>query len=45
MNKKSLEFSMSYREELTNSIEPSFIFSKKPLNRFKFDKTNNKNNN
>ena len=45
MNKKSFEYSMSYREELTNSIEPSFIFSKKPLNRFKFDKTNNKNNN
>ena len=26
---------MSYREELLNSIEPNFIFSKKPINRFK----------
>ena len=24
---------MSYKEELINSIEPNFIFSKKPLNR------------
>ena len=44
MNKKSSFQSMSYREELINSIEPNFIFSKKPLNRFKFDliKNNNK---
>ncbi len=26
---------MSYKEELLNSIEPNFIFSKKPLNRIK----------
>jgi uracil-DNA glycosylase, family 4 len=26
---------MSYKEEFLNSIEPIFIFSKKPLNRFK----------
>ncbi len=37
MNKKFLNQSMSYREELINSIEPNFIFSKKPLNRFKFN--------
>ena len=34
---------MSYREELINSIEPNFIFSKKPLNRFKFDEIKNNN--
>ena len=34
---------MSYREELINSIEPNFIFSKKPLNRLKFDEIKNKN--
>ena len=47
MSKKSSFQSMSYREELINSIEPNFIFSKKPLNRFKFDeiKNNNKSSN
>ena len=35
MTKKSLDQNMYYREELLNSIEPNFIFSKKPLNRFK----------
>jgi DNA polymerase len=34
MTKKSLDQDMSYREELLNSIEPNFIFSKKPINRF-----------
>ena len=34
---------MSYKEELINSIEPNFIFSKKPLNRFEIDHINNKN--
>ena len=43
MNKKSSFQSMSYREELINSIEPNFIFSKKPLNRFKFDEIKNNN--
>ena len=37
MNKKFFNQSMSYREELINSIEPNFIFGKKPLNRFKFN--------
>ena len=45
MNKKSSNYSMSYKEELINSIEPNFIFDKKPVNRFKFDETKNKNNN
>ena len=37
---------MSYKEKLTNSIEPSFTFSKKPLNRFEFQeiKADSKNN-
>ena len=43
MSKKSSFQSMSYREELINSIEPNFIFSKKPLNRFKFNEIKNKN--
>jgi len=36
---------MSYKEELINSIEPNFIFGKKPINRFKFEDTKNENNN
>ena len=44
MTKKSLDQDMSYREELLNSIEPNFIFSKKPINRFKIQKTNSNNN-
>jgi DNA polymerase len=36
---------MSYKEELINSIEQNFIFSKKPLNRFKIVETSNKKNN
>ena len=45
MTKKSPDQSMSYKEELLNSIEPNFIFSKKPINRFKIQKIdiNNKN--
>jgi len=37
MIKKSFNQSMSYREELINSIEPNFIYSTKPLNRFKIN--------
>ena len=36
---------MSYKEELINSIESDFIFSKKPINRSKIRKQNNKINN
>jgi len=39
MSKKSSNQSMSYKEELINSIEPDFIFSKKPINRFKINET------
>ena len=45
MSKKFLDQCMSYREELINSIEPNFIFDKKPINRFRSNETNiNKNN-
>ena len=44
MTKKSLDQNMSYREELLNSIEPNFIFSDKPLNRFKILKSENNQN-
>ena len=41
MIKKSFNQSMSYREELINSIEPNFIYSTKPLNRFKINQISN----
>ena len=31
---------MTYKEELMNSIEADFVFSKKPINRFKISETN-----
>jgi len=40
MSKKSPNHSMSYKEELINSIEPDFIFNKKPINRFKINDKN-----
>ena len=45
MTKKLSVQNMSYREDLLNSIEPNFIFSKKPINRFKIQKTENNNKN
>ena len=45
MSKKTSDQSMSYKEELINSIEQDFIFSKKPINRFKTSHTNIRNNN
>ncbi len=45
MSRKSFNQTMSYKEELINSIEQNFIFSKKPLNRFKIVETSNKKNN
>ena len=45
MTKKSSDQNMSYREELVNSIERNYIFSKKPINRFKIKKTENSNRN
>tara|TARA_B100001057_G_scaffold341672_1_gene342533 strand:+ start:447 stop:1166 length:720 start_codon:yes stop_codon:yes gene_type:complete len=41
MTKKLSNQIMSYREELLNLIERNFIFSKKPLNRFKIKKNEN----
>ena len=38
MTKKSSNQTMSYKQELINSIEPQFIFNKKPLNRFNLKK-------
>ena len=45
MTKKSSDQSMSYKEELINSIEPDFIFSAKPINRFKINEVIIKKNN
>ncbi len=45
MSKKLPNQSMSYKEKLINSIEANFIFSKKPINRFKVKKGNIKRNN
>jgi DNA polymerase len=36
---------MTYKEELINSIEADFVFSKKPINRFKISATNIDKNN
>ena len=44
MGKKSSQ-SMSYKNELINSIEPNFIFRKKPINRFRSNQTHIKQNN
>ena len=44
MGKKSSQ-SMSYKNELINLIEPNFIFSKKPINRFRSNQTHIKQNN
>ena len=38
MTKKTLDQNMSYSDEILNSIEPNFTFSKKPINRFKVQK-------
>ena len=45
MSKKSPNQSESYKEELINSIEQNFIFSKKPINRFKINEISIKKNN
>jgi uracil-DNA glycosylase family 4 len=45
MTKKPSNQSMSYKNELINSIEQNFIFNKKPINRFKINETNIKKNN
>ena len=43
MTKKLLDQNMSYREELLDSIEPNFLFGKKPINRFKIPKSSSTN--
>ena len=43
MTKKTLDQNMSYNDELLSSIEPNFIFSKKPINRFKIQETEDNN--
>ena len=45
MNRKFPNQIMSYKEELINSIEQNFIFSEKPINRFKINETSIKKNN
>ena len=45
MNKKFSNQSMSYKEELINSIEPDFVFSKNSINRLKNNETIIKKNN
>ena len=45
MTKKSSIQNMSYKEEILNTIEPNFIFSKNPINRFKIQNTINTNKN
>ena len=45
MTKKLSDQNMYYREELINTIEPNFIFSKKPINRFKLKNNENINKN
>ena len=44
MTKKLSDQNMSYKEVLINTIEPNFIFSKKPINRFKLKNTKNNKN-
>ena len=38
MTKKTLNQNAKYVQELINTIEPDFIFSNKPINRFKIVK-------
>ncbi len=45
MTKKLSDQNMYYREELINTIEPNFIFSKEPINRFKLKNNENINKN
>ena len=45
MTKKSYYQNMSYKEELINSIEPNFIFKKKPINRLKLNELRDENKN
>ena len=43
MTKKGLNQNGIYVQELINSIEPNFIFSNKPINRFRINENIEKN--
>jgi len=40
MTKKTSNESMTYKDQLINSIEPDLVFNKKPINRFKININN-----
>ena len=44
MTKKTLNQNTKFVQELINTIEPDFVFSNKPINRFKFVEENNDDN-
>ena len=44
MTKKTYNQNAKYAQKIINTIEPDFIFSNSPINRFKVTKNNNKNN-
>ena len=45
MTKKTLNQNAKYVQELIDAIEPNFIFSNKPIDRFKFIENTNDNTN
>ena len=45
MTKKTLNQNAKFVQNLINTIEPEFIFSSKPINRFEIIKNNNENKN
>ena len=44
MTKKELNQNAKYKQELIDTFEPDFIFSDKPINRFKINNSNNAKN-
>ncbi len=44
MTKKTLNQNGKYVQELIDIIEPNFVFSNKPIERFKIVQTNSNNN-
>ena len=45
MTKKTLNQNAKYVQKLINIIEPDFVFSEKPINRFKIIEKDHNNNN
>ena len=43
MTKKTFNQNAKYAQKFIDTIEPDFVFSKNPINRFKFSKNNNNN--